>query len=63
MYEQRERETDFEELRETQKEVREQPPTAHYAWKIIGGAVLVLTAVTLISQWRDIKRYTRMVRM
>lgn len=63
MYEQRERETDFGERRESQLEAREQPPTAHHAWKIIGGAVLVLTAFTLISQWSDIKRYARMVRM
>lgn len=63
MYEQRVEETDFEEYRRRESKTCEHEPSSHHAWKIIGGAVLVLTAVTLISQWRDIQRYARMVRM
>ena len=32
-------------------------------WRVVGGAVLVLAAVGVISQLHDIRRYWNMVRM
>lgn len=58
MYDVREK---LEERREAKSGVCAQLPTR--AITIIGGAVLVLAAVGILTQWRDIKRYVRIVKM
>ena len=57
------RETNFDEQQELGMEVCPQRPSGHRALKVLGLAAAAIAAVGLVTQWQDIRRYLRIVRM
>ena len=60
-------ESDRQRKVEQQKEVAmescRRQASAHNVLKVLGVAVAVMTAIGVVTQWQDIRRYVRMVRM